>query len=74
MFAGSGWDLQEVNGQPPLVQHPTDPHQRFSIVRVNEFDHARRTMSVVAMDLRTGELHVFCKVCYTSPSQQAVMS
>lgn len=63
MFAGSGWELVEAAGQAPLVQHPTDPNQRFSIVRVNEFDHARRTMSVVALDLQTGELHVFCKVC-----------
>lgn len=62
MFAGSGWELLESSGQPPLVQHPADPDQRFSIVRVNEFDHARRTMSVVALDLSTGELHVFCKV------------
>ena len=68
MFAGSGWELIESSGQAPLVQHPADPDQRFSIVRVNEFDHARRTMSVVALDLSTGELHVFCKVWATGGS------
>ncbi len=62
MFAGTGWHLIEGSGQAPRVQHPVDAGQRLTIVRVNEFEHARRTMSVVALDESSGELHVFCKV------------
>jgi len=62
MFCGTGWHLIETNGQAPRVQHPSDARQRLAIVRVNEFEHARRSMSVVALDECTGELHVFCKV------------
>ena len=62
MFSSTGWRLIESSGQPPRVEHPNDAQQQLTIVRVNEFEHARRTMSVVALDELTGELHVFCKV------------
>jgi len=62
MFSSTGWHLIETNGQAPRVQHPSDAGQQLTIVRVNEFEHARRSMSVVALDECTGELHVFCKV------------
>ena len=62
MFATTGWNLIEASGQPTRVQHPVDAGQQLTIVRVNEFEHARRSMSVVALDKKTGELHVFCKV------------
>ncbi|DBB17796.1 TPA: hypothetical protein ACH3X3_002824 [Trebouxia sp. C0006] len=61
MFSSTGWHLIETNGQAPRVQHPSDAGQQLTIVRVNEFEHARRSMSVVALDECTGELHVFCK-------------
>ena len=64
MFSSTGWRLIESSGRPPRVEHPNDAQQQLTIVRVNEFEHARRTMSVVALDERTGELHVFCKVRY----------
>lgn len=62
MFATTGWSLMEASGQPRRVSHPVDAGQQLTIVRVNEFEHARRSMSVVALDENTGELHVFCKV------------
>ena len=62
MFATTGWSLIETSGQPTQVRHPVDAGQQLTIVRVNEFEHARRSMSVVTLDERTGELHVFCKV------------
>ena len=62
MFAVTGWNLVEVSGQPTRVAHPADARQQLTIVRVNEFEHARRAMSVVALDESTGEMHVFCKV------------
>ncbi|KAL0038469.1 hypothetical protein WJX77_007492 [Trebouxia sp. C0004] len=61
MFSGTGWHLIEANGQAPRVEHPSDARQRLTITMVNEFEHARRSMSVVALDERSGELHVFCK-------------
>ena len=62
MFATTGWNLIEASGQPTQVSHPVDAGQQLTIVRVNEFEHARRSMSVVALDENTKELHVFCKV------------
>lgn len=62
MFATTGWNLIEASGQPTRVSHPLNPGQQLTIVRVNEFEHAKRCMSVVALDERTGQLHVFCKV------------
>ena len=62
MFAGSGWELAEAGGKAVQVHPPSDSSQRFSIVRVNDFDHAGRTMSVVVLDEQTRQLHVFCKV------------
>ena len=65
MFAVTGWNLIEAGGQPTRVAHPVDPKQQLTIVRVNEFEHARRSMSVIALDESTGDLHVFCKVRVT---------
>ena len=62
MFASTGWKLMESSGAAARVQHPTDPQQQLTILRVNEFEHGRRSMSVVVRDDSTGELHVFCKV------------
>lgn len=62
MFATTGWNLIESSGQPTRVSHPVDAGQQLTIARVNEFQHGRRSMSVVALDESTGELHVFCKV------------
>ena len=62
MFATTGWNLIEASGQPTRVSHPVNAGQQLTIVRVNEFEHAKRSMSVVALDESTGELHVFCKV------------
>ena len=66
MFSSTGWNLIEDNGAAPRVQHPFDAQQQLSIVRVNEFEHGRRSMSVVVRDSHTGELHVFCKVGISS--------
>ena len=62
MFAVTGWNLQQMSGQPTRVAHPVDARQQLTVVRVNEFEHSRRSMSVVALDESSGELHVFCKV------------
>lgn len=62
MFAVTGWNLEQMSGQPSRVAHPVDAQQHLTIVRVNEFEHSRRSMSVVALDESSGELHVFCKV------------
>ena len=62
MFAITGWNLQQMSGQPTRVAHPVDARQQLTVVRVNEFEHSRRSMSVVALDESSGELHVFCKV------------
>ena len=59
MFSSTGWQLIETSGQAARVEHAG---QRLTIVRVNQFEHARRSMSVVALDESTGKLHVFCKV------------
>ena len=63
MFGATGWRLMEGTAQGPRVQNPKDPNQLLSVIRVNEFEHARRIMSVVALDESSGEMHVFCKVC-----------
>ena len=46
MFASTGWKLIESSGAAARVQHPTDPQQQLTILRVNEFEHGRRSMSV----------------------------
>ncbi|KAL3158258.1 hypothetical protein ABBQ38_010509 [Trebouxia sp. C0009 RCD-2024] len=61
MFAVTGWNLEQMSGQPSRVAHPVDAQQQLTVVRVNEFEHSRRSMSVVALDESSGELHVFCK-------------
>lgn len=62
MFSVTGWNLIQMSGQPTRVVHAVDAGQQLAVVRVNEFEHARRSMSVVALDESSGELHVFCKV------------
>jgi len=64
MFSSMGWDLAE--GGTAAQQYPTVFNRTgdvYTIVRRNEFEHARATMSVVVQD-HAGELHVYCKVSY----------
>jgi len=64
MFSSVGWDLAE--GGTAAQQYPTVFNKTgdvYTIVRRNEFEHARATMSVVVQD-HTGELHVYCKVSH----------
>ena len=61
MFGGTGWELIEEPGEAPAVREPKSGRV-VSIVRRNEFDHLRMTMSVVASDKGAGRgFHVFCK-------------
>ena len=63
MFAATGWDLGSA-ASPALQQYPTVLNKSgdvYTIVRRNEFEHARATMSVVIQN-SIGELHVYCKV------------
>ena len=63
MFGGTGWELIEEPGEPPAVREPKTG-RLVSIVRRNEFDHLRMTMSVVASDGSAERgFHVFCKGC-----------
>ena len=63
MFGGTGWELVEEPGEPPAVREPKSGNM-VSIVRRNEFDHLRMTMSVVASDKSAERgFHVFCKGC-----------
>lgn len=62
MFEATGWELIESPHEPAVVRSQTDPNSGLTILKVNEFDHARMTMSVIVKDNATGELHVFCKV------------
>ena len=62
MFSAVGWDL--VEGGTAAQEYPIVSNQKGDkciIVRRNEFEHARATMSVVIQD-DIGELHVYCKV------------
>jgi cation-transporting ATPase 13A3/4/5 len=62
MFSAVGWELLEggTESQPnPIVVNKNG--EQYTIVRRNEFEHSRATMSVVVQD-SAGELHVFCKV------------
>ena len=63
MFGGTGWELIEEPGEPPAVMDPKTG-RLVSIIRRNEFDHLRMTMSVVVSDKSaSGGFHVFCKGC-----------
>ena len=73
MFASTGWLLIESSGAAPRVQHPVDVQQQLSIVRVNEFEHGRRSMSAVVRDDITEELHIFCKVTVTIMAMMALI-
>jgi cation-transporting ATPase 13A3/4/5 len=67
MFSSIGWELLEggTESQPnPIVVNKNG--EQYTIVRRNEFEHSRATMSVVVQD-SAGELHVFCKVKHPSP-------
>lgn len=59
MFSSVGWELVEATSEPPRVRSPNG--DELKIVKRNEFNHARMTMSVVVEDCH-GELHVYCKV------------
>ncbi|KAH9540758.1 hypothetical protein CY35_14G023000 [Sphagnum magellanicum] len=58
MFSSVGWELVEATSEPPRVRGPNG--DELKIVKRNEFNHARTTMSVVVEDCH-GELHVYCK-------------
>lgn len=60
MFEATQWSLQEAHGQPTEVVHPTGS-RRLTIIKKNEFDHARATMSVIVRD-QDNNYFVFCKV------------
>lgn len=59
MFSSVGWELVENSNEAPCVRSASGEELR--IVKRNEFDHARTTMSVVVQD-KEGRLHVYCKV------------
>lgn len=59
MFSSVGWELVEDANEAPCVRSPSGKVLR--IVKRNEFDHARASMSVVVQD-EEGQLHVYCKV------------
>jgi magnesium-transporting ATPase (P-type) len=61
MFSSVGWELVENANEAPYVRSASGKELR--IVKRNEFDHARTTMSVVVQD-DEGRLHVYCKVIY----------
>ena len=63
MFSSVGWELVENANEAPCVRSASGKELR--IVKCNEFDHARTTMSVVVQD-KEGRLHVYCKVRSTS--------
>ena len=58
MFSSVGWELVENANEAPCVRGVSGEELR--IVKRNEFDHERTTMSVVVQD--KGRLHVYCKV------------
>lgn len=59
MFSSVGWELVENAHEAPFVRSPSGKELR--IIKRNEFDHARTTMSVIVQDEK-GRLHVYCKV------------
>lgn len=59
MFSSVGWELMEDADEAPCVRSPSGKELR--IVKRNEFDHARTTMSVIVQD-KEGRFHVYCKV------------
>ena len=76
MFSSVGWDLLEegttATQQYPVVLNKTTG-DLLTIVRRNEFEHSRATMSVVVQD-HTGELHVYCKVRNSAECDSAIKS
>ena len=60
MFQATQWALCESQGKPTEVVSP-DGSQRLTIVKKNEFDHAKATMSVIVRN-QEGRHFVFCKV------------
>ncbi|XP_073391136.1 uncharacterized protein [Physcomitrium patens] len=62
MFSSVGWDLAEgvTTAQPYPTVFNRCTGDAITILRRNEFQHPRATMSVVIRD-NTGELHVYCK-------------
>ncbi|KAL3676686.1 hypothetical protein R1sor_026634 [Riccia sorocarpa] len=60
MFASIGWRLIESPDKFPSVSKPNGSDM-LTIVRRNEFDHARATMSVIVED-SDHRYHIFCKV------------
>ena len=64
MFEATGWDLIEAQGADNVVRE-VGSGTELVIVRKNEFDHTRATMSVIMAD-KMGEHFVFCKVSMRS--------
>ena len=64
MFEATQWSLNGVQGKPTEVSSP-DGSRRLVIVKKNEFDHAKATMSVIVRD-QEGVHYVFCKVIHTA--------
>ncbi|XP_024527352.1 probable cation-transporting ATPase 13A4 [Selaginella moellendorffii] len=59
MFSAVGWNLIESANSPPVVSDGSGS-RTFRIVRRNEFDQSRATMSVVVED-NSGNFHIYCK-------------
>ncbi|EFJ04479.1 hypothetical protein SELMODRAFT_432379 [Selaginella moellendorffii] len=59
MFSAVGWNLIESAKSPPVVSDGSGS-RTFRIVRRNEFDQSRATMSVVVED-NSGNFHIYCK-------------
>ncbi|BBN18845.1 hypothetical protein MPTK1_8g05990 [Marchantia polymorpha subsp. ruderalis] len=59
MFASVGWRLLESPDNLPSVSRP-DGTDVLTIVKRNDFDHARATMSVIVQDSEKRH-HIFCK-------------
>lgn len=59
MFSSTSFNLVEEPGCAPFVRSPTG--ETLRLMKRFEFDHSTMTMSVVAMDERSGEAYVFCK-------------
>ncbi|KAJ7537387.1 hypothetical protein O6H91_11G004100 [Diphasiastrum complanatum] len=59
MFSSVGWELVEAT-QHELPYVANNKGKMLKIVKQNEFDHARATMSVIIED-RTGTYYVYCK-------------
>eukprot|EP00636_Phaeomonas_parva_P005917 CAMPEP_0118883826 /NCGR_PEP_ID=MMETSP1163-20130328/22806_1 /TAXON_ID=124430 /ORGANISM="Phaeomonas parva, Strain CCMP2877" /LENGTH=794 /DNA_ID=CAMNT_0006821377 /DNA_START=125 /DNA_END=2506 /DNA_ORIENTATION=- len=61
MFAGSGWDLEGLAGQPPRVFDPIGG-DALIVARRFDFDHARMAMSVVVREAGGGGGHAMAFV------------